>query len=83
MPPEQPCPFRDQPASMGGAMDASVGERAEPVLQFRYTPEQGMADPAAPCAFLALSQHALAHQGIDKTQACRRCGRVIRVHSVQ
>jgi hypothetical protein len=35
------------------------------------------------CAFLALSQQVLAQQEIDSTQICRRCSRVIRVHSVQ
>jgi hypothetical protein len=82
MPPGRPCPFCDQPANEGGHMDASVGEHAEAVFQFRYTPEQGTGDPDAPCAFLALSQQALAHEQIDSTQACRRCTRVVRVHSV-
>jgi hypothetical protein len=84
--PEHPCPFCDQPANEGGHMDASVGEHAEAVFEFRYTPQQGTGDPHARCAFLALSQQALAHQlaheQIDRTQACRRCTRAVRVHSV-
>jgi hypothetical protein len=83
MPRKNPCPFCDQPANEGGHMDASVGEQGAAVLQFRYTPEQGTADPHAPCAFLALSQQALTQQEIDRTQACRRCARVIRVYSVK
>jgi hypothetical protein len=83
MPRENPCPFRDQPANEGGHMDASIGEHGAPVLQFRYTLENGAGDPHAPCAFLALSQQAIAQQEIDRTQACRRCARVVRVHSIQ
>jgi hypothetical protein len=83
MPRQRPCPFRDQPANEGGHMDASGGENGAPVLQFRYTPVQGTGDPHAQCAFLALSKQALAHQEIDRTQACRRCTRVIRVQPVQ
>jgi hypothetical protein len=83
MPRETPCPFRDQPANEGGHMDASIGEHGAAVFQFRYTPEQGTGDPHAPCAFLALSQQALAQQEIDRTQACHRCARVVRVHSIQ
>jgi hypothetical protein len=64
-------------------MDASIGEQGVAVLQFRYTPEQDTADPHAPCAFLALSQQALTQQEIDRTQACHRCARVIRVYSVK
>jgi hypothetical protein len=83
MPRKTPCPFRDQPANQGGHMDASIGEQAEPVFAFRYTPQQGSADPHAPCVFVALSQQALAHPEIDRTQVCRQCGRVIRVQLVQ
>jgi hypothetical protein len=83
MPRERPCPIRDQPANAGGYMDACVGEQAEPAFQFSYTPENGTGDPHAPCAFLALSQQALAHQEIDRTQACHRCARVVRVQSVK
>ena len=82
MPQERPCPFRDRAANEGGHMDASVGENGAAVFQFRYTPQQGTADPSAPCAFLMLSQQALAQQQIDRTQVCRRCARLIRVHSV-
>jgi hypothetical protein len=84
---ENSCPFCDQPANQGGHMDASIGEQEAVVFQFEYTPEQGTTDPQAPCAFLALSQQALAHQlaqqEIDRTQACRRCTRAVRVHSVR
>src|SRR5437016_2141205 len=82
MPREKPCPFRDQPANEGGHRDARIGENAAPVFQFRYTPEEGTGDPHARCAFLALTRQALAQQEIDRTQVCRRCARVIRVHSV-
>jgi hypothetical protein len=82
MPGKRPCPIRDQPANEGGHMDASVGENGARVFEFRYTPEHGTGDPHARCAFLALSRQALAHEEIDRTQACRQCGRVVRVHSV-
>jgi hypothetical protein len=86
MPRQRPCPFCDQPATIGGQMDASIGEQAAPVFAFRYTPQQGSADPHAPCVFVALSQHALAQQltqqEIDRTQACRHCARAVRVSSV-
>jgi hypothetical protein len=87
MPRARPCPFRDQPANEGGHMDVSVEENGAPAFQFNYTPEHSTGNPHARCAFLALSKKALArqlaHQGIDETQVCRRCARVIRVHSVQ
>ena len=79
----RPCPFCNQPANEGGHMDASIGEHAEPVFQLTYTPAHGTGDPHAPCAFLALSQQALAQQEIDCTQTCRRCARVVGVHSVK
>jgi hypothetical protein len=83
MPRERPCPFRDQPASEGGHMDASVGENTESVFQLTYTPVCGTGDPDAPCMFLALSQQALAHRQIDSIQTCRQCARVVGVHSLQ
>jgi hypothetical protein len=64
-------------------MDASIGEHAEAVFQLTYTPASGMGHPHAPCAFLALSQQALAQQEIDSTQTCRRCARVIGIHSLK
>jgi hypothetical protein len=64
-------------------MDASIGEHAEAVFQLTYTPASGTGHPHAPCAFLALSQQALAQQEIDSTQTCRRCARVIGIHSLK
>jgi hypothetical protein len=80
---ENACPFCDQPAHQGGHMDASIGEHGARVFEFRYTPEHSAGDPHARCAFLALSKQALANEDIDRTQACRRCARVVRVHSVR
>ena len=64
-------------------MDASIGEHAQPVFQLTYTPAYGTGDPHAPCAFLALSQQALAQQEIDSPQRCRRCARVVGIHSLK
>jgi hypothetical protein len=83
MPPERPCPIRNQPANEGGRMDVSVGENREPLFQFSYTPEHGTGNPRARCAFHALSKQALTHEKIDRIQACRRCARFVRVQSVQ
>src|SRR5437667_9237118 len=82
MPRESPCPFRNQPANEGGHIDASIGEHGASVFQFSYTPVHGTDDHHVPCAFRALSQQALTHQKIDRTQACRRCARMLRVHSI-
>jgi hypothetical protein len=80
---QRPCPIEDQPAHEGGQREASIGEQVAPAFEFRYTPEQGTGHPQAHCAFRAFSQQALAQQEIDKTQACRRCGRVVRVLCVK
>jgi hypothetical protein len=75
--------FCDQPANQGGHMDARIGDQEAVVFQFEYTPEQGTGDPDAPCAFLVLSQQALAQQCIDSTHLCCRCARVVGVHSAK
>jgi hypothetical protein len=82
MPRKRPCPIEDQPANQGGHMEAHMRAQGVPVFQFRYTPEYGIADPHAPCAFRTLSCQALTQQELDRTHACRRCGRVVRVYSL-
>jgi hypothetical protein len=83
MPPERSCPIQNQPANEGGRMDASTGENGELLFRFSYTPEHGTGNPRARCAFRTLSKQALAHEKIDRIQACRRCARFVRVQSAQ
>jgi hypothetical protein len=82
MPHQRPCPIEDQPANEGGQMQARMRAQGAVLFQFRYTPEHGTGDPHARCTFRAFSQLALAQQEFDCTQACRRCGRAVRVHSL-
>ena len=45
----------------------SVGKGGTQKLRFTFTSLQGVGDPAAPCAFHALSQQAVANPNMDKT----------------
>jgi hypothetical protein len=67
----------------GGYRDASVEEQTEAVFQVTNTPAYGTGDPDAPCAFRTLLQHMLAQQELDRTQVCRQCKSVVRVHAVK
>jgi len=75
------CPISPTPSNAGGQIDVSVGKGGTQKLRFTFTPVQGVGDPAAPCAFHAVSQQAVANPNMDKTLACGRCRRAIRLQT--
>lgn len=75
------CPINPILPNQGGQIDVRVGNKFSQQLRFTYTPVNDIGNPNAPCGFIELSSQAVSHSTMDKTVACRRCTRAVRLQS--
>ena len=75
------CPLSPTPPNAGGQIDASVAKDSRQKLRYTYTFIMGTGIPNASCAVIELSRQAVTDPIRDKTLACPRCARVVRLQS--
>ena len=83
MPPVQTssCPLDLAPHTAGGHIDAAVGENLGQKMKITFAAAFGQGDASEACALIGLVTIAKDTPTLDKTQACRRCLRAVRVQS--
>jgi hypothetical protein len=79
--PDTECPIKSNPPSVGGQIDARVGNDARQHLRYTFTPVMDTSIPYAACALLELSRQAVTDPIMDQTLPCRNCARVLRLQS--